>query len=441
MAEELVFQRYTKAVCGYEKLSRWAEILKSGEDFQNSVMINLLAANYWVSNGDSSKACFWVHEAAKKKPKNKIETLYQRAFECFIIKSDFAEAAELFRQILDITPLDLFAMKRAQLTSIFGGDVKSMLAVAQPKDDKVLKTLPHYHGMLGFALQENGQFKEAEEICEEGLKLFPKDAHIHHCLAHIWYFEGRTDDALKRLLVFSNYWDNIMVFFRYHLWWHIALLYLDKHDFDVALKVLRDNCWDDDSKEEAGPEHVTSWFYPPSNESGSNSMESARNSPMNKFTKIQIGVLGFIWKLELYSKTSQQELYKEAVEVILEKDPTPGYLLFDLLYLQALLRVGKNGEAEHFFKKIGEAVIKPYARGLIELANGEPKGLMLLEEGLKKVSEFMASLEQSLIFHEHYVCECIRLGETERAKKSLNELFKLRDSETWRNWRVALERK
>jgi len=441
MTEELVFQKYTEAVCGYQKLSRWADILKSGEDFKSSVMINLLAANYWASNGDASKACYWVHEAAKRKPKNKIETLYQRAFECFIIKSDFAEAAKWFRQILDITPLDMFAMKRAQLTSIFWGDIKSMLAVAQLNDNKVLKTLPFYHGMLGFALQENGELKEAEKICEEGLKLYPNDAYIHHCLAHIWYFEGRIDDGLKRLLGFSKYWNDIMVFFRYHLWWHIALLYLDKHDYNLALKVMRDHCWEDDCKEVADPEHLNSWIYPPTNEAGSSSVESVRNSPMNKFTKIQIGVLGFIWKLELYSETSQDELYKEVVPVIIKKDPAPGYLLFDLLYLQALLRVGKTDEAENFFKKIGKAVIQPYARGLIELANGEPKGLMLLDEGLKNVGEFMASVEQSLIFHEHYVCECIRLGETERAKKWLEKLFKLRDSETWRRWRASLERK
>jgi len=295
--------------------------------------------------------------------------------------------------------------------------------------------------MLGFALQENGELKEAEKICEEGLKLFPKDAYIHHCLAHIWYFEGRTDDGLMRLLAFSKYWDDIMVFFRYHLWWHIALLYLDKHDYNLALKVMRDHCWDDDNEEVADPEHLNSWIYPPTNKSGSSSVESVRNSPMNKFTKIQIGVLGFIWKLELYSGTSQHELYKEVVPVILKKDPGPGYLLFDLLYLQALLRVGKKEEAENYFKKIGKAVIQPYARGLIELANGEPKGLMLLEEGLKKVGEFMASVEQSLVFHEHYVWECIRLGETERAKKSLDKLFKLRDSETWRRWRASLEHK
>jgi len=409
MSVQVVFDKYSEAVCGFEKLSRWAEILESGKQFHDSKLIQLLEAKYWASYGDMSKAVSCVDKAAKLKPKNKGEILYQRAFECFILKGAYAESADFFRQILEINARDMFAMKMAMLMSFCCGDTNSMLLAARPKDNTVLRTLPYYHGMLAFALEENGELKAAEEVCEEGLKLFPKDPWTHHCLSHIYYFEGRINEGIKRLLVFSNHWDDLNVFLRCHLWWHIALLYLEKHDYTAALKVAQDKCWE--------------------------------SSGDKNDIEVHIGVLGFIWKFELYSKTTQNQLYSDVVSVILEKDPAPGYLLFDLLYLRALLRVGKDMEAENYSTKMVSEVTKVYACGLMALAKSDSKGLTMLEEGLGNVNKFMASVEQSLVFHEHYVCECIRLGETERAKRCIDELLKLRESEIWRGWRTTVEQK
>lgn len=205
MLEQAGFKKYTQAVCGYKKLSSWAEILDVGEKCETSVLIRLLMADYWVAYGDFAKAGSCVKQATKMKPRNKIEVLYQQAFESFILKGQYADAAKHFTQILETEPYDMFALKRAQLMSFICGDVKSMLAVAQPKDASIPEKSPFYHGMLAFALEENGELKRAEEVCEEGLKLFPDDPWIHHCLAHIFYFEGRTAEGLKRLSGFSNH--------------------------------------------------------------------------------------------------------------------------------------------------------------------------------------------------------------------------------------------
>lgn len=402
MASETGFKKYTQAVCGYENLSCWAKILNIGRECKTSVLIRLLMGDYWVAKGDFAKAGSCVQEASKLVPINEKEILYQQAFESFILKGQFAEAAKYFAQILEIDPLDMFAMKRAQLMSFICGDVKSLLAVCQSKDTNLLKKLPFYHGMLAFALEENGEFKEAESICEEGLQLFPHDPWIHHCMAHIYYFGGRAEEGMHWLSRWSNHWDNKMVFMRCHLWWHVGLVHLDCEDNKKALALVWSKCW--------------------------------INSGDQANVEVYIGVLGFLWKYELYTNMAQRDLYKEVVSVILKEDKTPGYFLFDLLYLKALLSVGKRDVAQQFFEKMSSPVTKSYATGLMELVNSESKGLDLLEEGLEKAPQFMGSVEQRLIYHEHYVCECIRLGQKERAKKYIKGLLDLRESAIWSRW-------
>jgi len=402
ISEQLAFKKYSQAVCGYKKLSHWAEILTAGEEFKESVLIHLLMADYWVAYGDFSKAGLCVQEAAKLTTKNQIEILYQKAFECFILKGAFAEALGFFNQILELAPQDLFAMKRAQLMSFCYGDLKSLIGVVQPKNSEELKKLPYYHGMLSFALEENGDFKAAEEVCEEGIKLFPNDPWIHHCLAHIYYFQNRVEEGLKRLLLLSDKWDDLMVFMRCHLWWHIGLLHLDNQDFSSALDLVWDKCW--------------------------------TNCGDKTNVEVQIGVLGFLWKIELYTKKRENKLYDEVLSVISQKDKMPGYFLFDLLYLQALLTVEKAGEAQKFFEKMQSPVTKDYAAGLMELANHRTTGLAMLEKGLKKVHLFMGSTEQCLVFNEHYFWECIRLGIEQRAKSCIDGLLQQRQCDTWMAW-------
>jgi len=402
MSEKLGFQKYTQAVCGYEKLSSWAEILETGEKCKTSVLIHLLMADYWVAHGDFVKAGACVQEASKMEPIDKTEVLYQKGFESFILKGDFAKAAKHFGDIFWNDPHDLFALKRAQLMSFLCGDVKSMLAVAQPKENDFLRKLPFYHGMLAFALEENDELKAAEDVCEEGMKLFPNDPWLHHCMAHIFYFQGRIDEGVRRLSKLSRHWDDLMVFMRCHLWWHIGLLYLERQENARAMELVKQKCWD--------------------------------NSGDKSNVEVHIGILGFLWKFELYTNKSQRELYEEVLSVINQEDKSPGYFLFDVLYLRALLRTGNSNKAEKFSEKMGVTITKSYACGLMELTKRDSKGLDLLEEGLEKAPQFMGSIEQRLVLHEHYARECIRLGENERAKKCIKGLLNKRNSEVWRSW-------
>jgi hypothetical protein len=84
-------------------------------------------------------------------------------------------------------------------------------------------------GCLAFALEETGDYRAAERAGHDGLALAADDAWGLHAVAHVHDMTGRPDLGIALIEDKSGVWLQANNF-RYHVWWHKALLHLDRGD-------------------------------------------------------------------------------------------------------------------------------------------------------------------------------------------------------------------
>jgi tetratricopeptide (TPR) repeat protein len=89
-------------------------------------------------------------------------------------------------------------------------------------------------GCHSFALEETGDFAAAERIGRRAVELAPQDAWGLHAVAHVLDMTGRAQDGLTWLEGREASWEHCNNF-RFHVWWHKALMHLDLGQYDEAL--------------------------------------------------------------------------------------------------------------------------------------------------------------------------------------------------------------
>ena len=104
---------------------------------------------------------------------------------------------QLWHEIIQNWPKDLFAAKMLQGISFNCGNTKQILEVAE----KVFYYNQHNHfayGMYAWGLVENYNLTKAETIANLGFKMSPSsvDPWCDHALAHIIYEKGHYEDGI-----------------------------------------------------------------------------------------------------------------------------------------------------------------------------------------------------------------------------------------------------
>jgi hypothetical protein len=89
-------------------------------------------------------------------------------------------------------------------------------------------------GCHAFTLEETGEFARAERTGRKGVDLAPDDAWGLHAVAHVFDMTGRARDGLDWLTGREASWAHCNNF-RFHVWWHRALMHLDLGQHDAAL--------------------------------------------------------------------------------------------------------------------------------------------------------------------------------------------------------------
>ncbi len=145
-------------------------------------------------------------------------------------------AAARMQVMLTLHPRDALAMKMIQAIHFVMGRPDAMRA-------SVEGVLPAWgdhpaHGYLlgchAFALEETGEYTRAERTGREGVDLAPDDAWGLHAVAHVHDMTGRARDGLDWLSGREASWSHCNNF-RFHVWWHRALMHLDLGEYDIAL--------------------------------------------------------------------------------------------------------------------------------------------------------------------------------------------------------------
>ncbi len=147
-----------------------------------------------------------------------------------------SRAAARMQVILTLNPRDALAMKMIQAIHFVMGRPDAMRASVEGAlpawDDHPARG--YILGCHAFTLEETGEFDRAERIGREGVALAPDDAWGLHAVAHVFDSTGRARAGLDWLTGREGAWAHCNNF-RFHVWWHRALMHLDLGEYDTAL--------------------------------------------------------------------------------------------------------------------------------------------------------------------------------------------------------------
>lgn len=151
---------------------------------------------------------------------------------------NLTEAHTKLQNLLRVYPRDLLAAKVAQDLCLFIGDSVGLLNVAKKTLSQWDETLARFDiilGMHSFGLEETYEFSSADEAGRAALDLAPYNTYARHSIAHVYEMNGRKADGIYYMEHTKEYWSQSSS--AIHMWWHLALLYLDSTMYDEAIAV------------------------------------------------------------------------------------------------------------------------------------------------------------------------------------------------------------
>jgi len=189
-------------------------------------------------------------DAAKngRPPGSARERHYMAALEA-ALAGQVTSAVTHYQQIVNDHPHDLFAMRLSQSELFWIGEVGWMRDISERAAPKWTADVPGYSAYLAirsFGLEENGDFDLAEKYGREAVDLDPTDCWGAHAVAHVQVMQGRLDDGVSWLEGLNANWSAAN-HIAHHLWWHLALFYTERGDYEAGLEIYDNRLRDLDS--------------------------------------------------------------------------------------------------------------------------------------------------------------------------------------------------
>ncbi len=164
------------------------------------------------------------------------EAIYVDTLEVWLAGHPTAAIAKL-EALLDRWPADSLAMKMSHAIRFILGDSAGM----RRSIERVMPAYAPDHsgrgyllGCHAFALEETGEYAKAEIAGKQALWMAPNDAWGLHAVAHVHDMTGNAQAGLQWLTGREEAWTHCNNF-RYHVWWHKALMHLDLGQTDLVL--------------------------------------------------------------------------------------------------------------------------------------------------------------------------------------------------------------
>ncbi|MEM7621339.1 MAG: tetratricopeptide repeat protein [Pseudomonadota bacterium] len=175
---------------------------------------------------------------AKQKSFNQRESDFLQALEQWL-KGKPSQSVCTIEKILVRTPHDPLAMKLSQAIQFILGDIHGMRRSTEKLINSYDTNHPAYGYFMGcyaFCLEETGEYQQAESYGRKGLEFSPDDAWGLHAVAHVYDMTANSKTGVQWLNGQEHAWRHCNNF-RYHVWWHLALMHLDLGDVDSVLNL------------------------------------------------------------------------------------------------------------------------------------------------------------------------------------------------------------
>lgn len=172
-------------------------------------------------------------QVAAERAITKRETAYVAALAAWNTGHPF-RASALLDAVLEEHPQDALAMKLVQAVLFMMGDAQGMrrsIERVRPRLDHSSPAHGYALGCHAFTLEETGDYASAERIGRRAVEVAPDDAWGLHAVAHVYDMTNDTSAGIEWLSGRTAAWAHCNNF-RYHVWWHLALLHLDRGEID-----------------------------------------------------------------------------------------------------------------------------------------------------------------------------------------------------------------
>jgi len=192
-----------------------------------------------------------VHESVLKiKDLNAREKAHVSALGAWC-DGEIERACEILDGILREHPRDFLALKLANYLYFYMGDaanVRNGPARALRHWDEGTPGFGHLLALHAFGLEECGDYAAAERAGRRATDINPGDPWAVHAVAHVTEMQGRAAEGAAWIENLAPHWDAAN-FFRFHLWWHLALLHWGAGRPEEALRLYDSRIWADGSSE------------------------------------------------------------------------------------------------------------------------------------------------------------------------------------------------
>ena len=153
------------------------------------------------------------------------------------LQGDVLGAVGIYEQIVAEHPLDLLAIRFAQLELFWLGEAKWARDISERAASAWSDAVPGFgtfQAVRSFGLEEAGQLEEAEKAGRQAIDIDPGDCWAAHSVAHVMEMQGRLSDGVAWLDGLQDHWvgANHIV---HHLWWHRCLFEAERGNLDEAL--------------------------------------------------------------------------------------------------------------------------------------------------------------------------------------------------------------
>ncbi len=298
-------------------------------------------------------------------------------------------AVRAMERIIDNNPLDAMAVKISHAVRFMLGDADGMRRSLARIVSIYTDTIPNagfIRGCYAFALEETGDYIEAEKIGRRAVQLEPRDAWGRHAVAHVFEMTGRAAEGLNWLSDKSQ-WEHCNNF-SFHMAWHIALFQL-----------------------ELGRNHEALALYD----------AAIRAEKTDDFRDIA-NAASLLQRLEI-AGLSVGNRWEELADLAERRIEDRQLVFADLHYILALLGAGRFGTAETMVRsmldkapvghngKLTQDIAAPVAAGLVAFAAGRmEEALQFLEPLRDKLQPIGGSHAQRDVFQQIYLEALVRTG-------------------------------
>jgi tetratricopeptide (TPR) repeat protein len=166
-------------------------------------------------------------------------------------EGELERTCELLDGILRDHPRDFLALKLANYLYFYMGDaanVRDGPARALKAWDAGTPGYGHLLALHAFGLEESGDYAAAEHAGRRATEFNPADPWAVHAVAHVMEMQGRAAEGATWIETLAPHWDAAN-FFRFHLWWHLALMHWGADRPEETLALYDTRVWAGGSSE------------------------------------------------------------------------------------------------------------------------------------------------------------------------------------------------